>query len=132
MENEFDNVMRKRTDTDLIKILNGPSENYQPAALEAAQREFERRSLSETQVITAQQEIIQEQEVDEVKANTPLGTSAKVLAFIFPGIILFMFAGTYKADGYNRKAKELAKWTLYGFGSYFGFIILIFILAEVL
>ena len=130
MENEFDGVMRKRTDADLIKILNSPQGDYQPDALEAAQREFERRSLSEAQITTANQEIVQEQEFDEIKANTPLDTSAKILAFIFPGIILLIFSGTYKADGYYRKAKELVRWTLYGFGAYFGFVFLMAVLAE--
>jgi hypothetical protein len=131
MENEFDDVMRKRTDADLIKILNGPPEDYQPAALEAAKREFERRNLSEAQVTVATQEIIQEQEVDEAKANTPLTTFPKIFAFILPGILLLMFAGTYKADGYDRKAKELVRWTLYGFGFYFGFAVLMFVLSAV-
>jgi len=132
MENEFDDVMRKRSDADLIKILNGPPDDYQPPALEAAKREFERRSLSGEQITTAKNEISQEQEVDEAKANTPLGAFPKIFAFIFPGIILLMFAGTYKADGYDRKAKDLVKWTLYGFGAYVGFVILMIVLAIVL
>jgi hypothetical protein len=43
-----------------------------------------------------------------------------------------MFSGTYKADGYDRKAKQLVRWTLYGFGFYFGFIILMGILSALL
>lgn len=130
MENEFDAVMRKHTDADLIKILNGPPDDYQPIALDAAKREFERRSLSGAQITSANEEIIQKQEIDEVKANAPLGTFFKVFAFIFPGIILLMFAGTYKADGYDRKAKVLVKYTLYGFGFYIVIIILINVLAR--
>ena len=132
MENEFDEVMRKRSDADLVKIINGPPDDYQPVALEAAKREFDRRSLSETQIAAVKEEIVHEQEVDEAKANVPLGVAAKILAFIFPGIILLMFAGTYKADGYDRKARELVKWTLFGFGAYVGFIILMIVLAIVL
>jgi hypothetical protein len=132
MENEFDAVMRKRTDADLIKILNGPPDDYQPIALEAAKREFERRSLSEAQITTANEQIIQKQEIDEAKANVPLGVFLKIFAFIFPGIVLLVFAGTYKADGYDRKAKTLVKCTLYGFGFYVGLIILMNVLAHLL
>ena len=132
MENEFDEVMRKRTDADLIKILNGPPDDYQPVALEAAKKEFERRNLSDAQITTAEQEIFQKQEVYEAKANAPLSIFPKVFAFIFPGILLFMFAGVYKADGYDRKAKELARWTFYGWGVYAGIIILINVLRIVL
>jgi hypothetical protein len=132
MENEFDAVMRKRTDADLIKILNGPTDDYQPIALDAAKREFERRSLSEAQIKTANEEIIQKQEIDEVKANTPLGAFLKIFAFIFPGIMLLAFAGIFKSDGYDRKAKELVKWTLYGFGFYIGIIVLINVLRFII
>jgi hypothetical protein len=128
MDNEFDEVMRKRTDSDLIRILNSATGDYQSAALEAAKREFERRSLSETQLNTIKQEIEQKNQADDAKANEPLGTGWKILACIFPGIIQLMFAGVLKADGYDRKAKEMFKWTLYGLVFYFGLIVLLVIL----
>ncbi len=130
MENQFDDVMRKRTDADLIKIINGPPDDYQPNALEAAKREYERRDLSDEQVTIVNQEITREKAIDDAKANTPLDTTPKILAFMFPGIILFMFAGTFRADGYDRKARELIRWTLYGFGFYVGFVVLIMVLSE--
>jgi hypothetical protein len=132
MENEFDEVMRKRADADLIKIVNGPQDDYQPAALDAAKREFERRNLSEEQITIVKQEIKQEQEIDEAKANTPLGVIPKIIAFILPGIILLMLSGIFKAEGYDRKAKELVKWTLYGLGFYIGLIVIINILRVIL
>jgi len=131
MENEFDNVMRKRTDADLIKILDSSPDDYQPAALDAAKREFDRRNLSQEQVTIVHQEIEQEQLVDEERSNAPLSIFPKVFAFIFPGLLLIIFAGTYKADGYDRKAKELVKWTLYGFGFYISIPILILILSRI-
>jgi hypothetical protein len=132
MENEFDDVMRKRTDADLIKIVNGPVEDYQPAALEAAKREFEKRNLSETEIVAVKQEILQEQAKDEAKANTPLGAGFKILAFIFPGIPLLLMSGLFKADGYDRKAREMVRWTLYGFAGYVCLIVLLTILNRVL
>ena len=129
MENEFDAVMQKRTDAQLIKILNGPPDDYQPTAIDAAKREFERRNLSEAEITTATEEIEQEQLVDESKANMPLGIFPKIIAFIFPGILLIMFAGTYKADGYDRKAKEMVKWTLLGVAFYVSLVVLMIITA---
>jgi len=132
MENEFDEVMRKRTDADLIKIVNGPLDDYQPAALEAAKREFEKRNLSEAEIISVKQEILQQKEIDETKANTPLGAGLKIIAFIFPGIPLLLMSGLFKADGYDRKAREMVRWTLYGVAGYAGLIILIMVLSAVL
>lgn len=129
MDNEFVAVMQKRTDAELIKILNSPPDHYQPAALEAAQAEFERRNLSEAEVTIANEEIAQEQAVEEANANKPLGTLPKVVAFLFPGILLVMFAGTYKADGYDRKAKEMIKWTLFGVGFYVSIVVIVIIIA---
>src|ERR1700754_2952268 len=107
MSNELDEVMRKRTNADLIRILNSAPGDYQPLALEAAKREFESRNLSDGQVTTAKDEIEQKLQLDESKANEPLGIGWKIFAALFPGIIQVMFAGTFKADGYYRKAKEM-------------------------
>ncbi|MDB5125969.1 hypothetical protein [Mucilaginibacter sp.] len=124
MGNAFDAVMLKRTDADLINILNSPEGDYQPAALESAKSEFERRNLSQEQITVAAQVIEQKQQADTNKANEPLGIMPKIVALLFPGVLLLIFSLTYKADGYYRKAKELRRWTLYGVGFYTGLIIL--------
>ncbi|MES2764438.1 MAG: hypothetical protein V4642_01110 [Bacteroidota bacterium] len=124
MSNQFEEVMAGRTDTELLKIVTGPQDGYQPAALEAAKKEFTRRNLSSDQVEISKQVIETEQKVKDEKANTPLGTGWKVLTFIFPGLIQLMLSGVFKADGYSRKSKELSRWTLYGFGFYIIVILL--------
>jgi len=124
MQNEFDAVMQKRTDADLYKILNDNPIDYQPAAFEAAEREFKRRNLSETQITAAKQEIVQKQTAVENRANTPLGIIPKIIAFLFPGFLLILFSLAYKAEGYTRKSKELLRWTLYGLGLYLAMIVL--------
>jgi hypothetical protein len=124
MGNEFDAVMLKRTNADLINILNSPEGDYQPTALESAKREFERRNLSQEQITVAAQVIEQKQQTNANKANEPLGVIPKIIALLFPGVLLLVFSFTYKADGYYRKAKELRRWTLYGVGFYAGLIIL--------
>jgi hypothetical protein len=131
MNNEFEEVMRKRTDADLIRVLNSSPGDYQHAAFEAAKNEFARRNLSEAEVITAKQEIEHNLQLDENKTSEPLGIGWKIFAAIFPGIIQVMFAGTFKADGYDRKAKEMFKWTLYGVGFYIGFFVLMVLLTII-
>ncbi|MCO4294068.1 hypothetical protein NF867_14470 [Solitalea sp. MAHUQ-68] len=88
------------------------------------------RNLSDDQIETANQENIRITEITESKSNTPLGTFWKVLTFIFPGVIQIIFSGTFKADGYDRKAKELVRWTLYGFSFYLGLAFLIFLIDS--
>ncbi|MCO5935649.1 hypothetical protein NAF17_08855 [Mucilaginibacter sp. RB4R14] len=130
MANEFDAVMLKRTDADLINILNSPAGDYQPAALESAKREFERRSLSQEQITEATQVIEKKHQANLEQANEPLGVLAKMVALLFPGVLLLVFSFTYKAEGYDRKAKELRRWTLYGVLFYFSLVIIESILAS--
>jgi hypothetical protein len=131
MENEFDEVMRNNSDAELINILEGPPDNYQPLALESAKREFKRRNLSKGQINTAKQVNVQRSQIDEAKANESLPVIWKILAIIFPGIIQIMFAGTYKADGYERKSKELLKWSIYGGIFYLGLTIFFIIVNTI-
>jgi hypothetical protein len=125
MENNFEYVMSKQTDIGLFKILTGPQTDYKPEALEAARNEFAKRNLSADQFETLKQEIEEEEEIKNEKANVPLDLSWKVLTFIFPGMINLMFHGMFKTQGYTRKASELVSWTLYGAGFYAALIILL-------
>jgi hypothetical protein len=130
MENNFSNIMADRSDAELLNILTNQRDDYQPEAIQAAEIEYKKRNLSEDQINIAQKEIeiVNEQVLE--KANQKLETIWKAIAFIFPGILLLIFSGTFKADGYDKKAKELIKWTLYGFGFYLGLFILIMILNN--
>jgi hypothetical protein len=42
---------------------------------------------------------------------------------------MLILAGTVKAGGYDRKAKEMRKWTLYGFCFYVGLGLLLSLLT---
>jgi len=68
---------------------------------------------------------------DESRANAPLGSGWKILSAMFTGLILIVLSGIFKADGYDRKARELFRWTIYGFCFYFGLILLILVLSKI-
>ena len=53
MSNNFDDVMAKETDAQLLKILTEQRNDYQPAAVEAAEREFAKRNLSQEKIESA-------------------------------------------------------------------------------
>jgi hypothetical protein len=125
MENEFDAVMAERTDAELVAILNGPEGDYQPAAMEAAQRVFNKRKIPEQQVKAIKQVIKQKQLEDEIKANEPLETRYKVIAFVFPRIYIFFVPNSVLDEAYVRKSRELYLWHWCGIAFYAGIILLI-------
>lgn len=131
MDNKFTSTMTQRTDAELLKIVNEQRNDYQPEALEAAELELKNRNLTIERVQEAIQENETKKQIKTEKANVKLSGGWKVLTFIFPGLIQIIFAGTFKADGYDRKASELTKWTLFGFGFYVGLVILIMILNRI-
>jgi hypothetical protein len=132
MDNKFTSTMTQRTVAELLKIVNEQRNDYQPEALEAAELELKNRNLTIERVQEAIQENETKKQIKTEKANVKLSGGWKVLTFIFPGLIQIIFAGTFKADGYDRKASELTKWTLFGFGFYVGLVILIMILNRIL
>jgi hypothetical protein len=111
MNNEFEEVMSKRTDAELLTVLNSSPGDYQPLALEAAKTELKKRNLSNEQIQSAESVIKEEQDLKEAKLNEPLNTTGKVLAFIRPNVISTLLWRTYQTD---RKYKEKLRWNFYG------------------
>ena len=131
MGNKFASVMAQRSDAELLKIVNESRDDHQPEAIAAAEIELKNRNLSTEQVEIAVQVNETNHKIETEKSNMKLNGIWKALTFIFPGIIQIIFAGTFKADGYDRKASELTKWTIYGFSFYFGLVILIMIINRI-
>jgi hypothetical protein len=90
MANNFDLVMSGRTDAELLKILNSPEGDYQPAAVESARNEFAKRNLSVEQVAIAEQEVEADNKIIAEKANLPLGIGWIILILLFPGIAVLV------------------------------------------
>ena len=128
MQFDFKDVMKKATNEELIKIVAYERDNYQEEAIKAAEIELENRNLSQSIVYSAQDSIEANYEEQQLKAQIPLETHWKTLTFIFPGILQLILSGTFKSEGYDRKASDLVTWTLYGLGFY---LLVIFILINV-
>lgn len=117
MTRSFTEVMSQKTDEQLLKILAVPGD-YQPEALEAARIEVEKRNLSSDRAEAVKKKVAIEQTQSVEKATTPLEGSYKALSFFLPGIIPLMLSTTLRTNGYERKASDLLRWTLYGIAFY--------------
>lgn len=131
MENKFTSLMVQLSDSELLKVVTIARNDYQPEAIEAAEIELKNRNMSvqQTEEIERENESLEQIKIE--KSNKGLGFTLKVLSFFFPGIIPILFSRVFKADGYDRKARELVKCTFYGFGFYLGIVILIVILSRI-
>jgi len=90
---------------------------HQVQALTAAEEELI-RLRREAIHMAAAKENTQGTTLAPEKAATPLNIEWKILTFIFPGMLQLIFSTAFRAEGYDRKAKDLTRWTLMGFGFY--------------
>ena len=72
----------------------------------------------------------QKQLEDEIRANEPLETRYKVIAFIFPKIYLLFIPNRVLDEAYVRKSRELSLWHWYGVAFYVGIILLIVLMES--
>ena len=115
MQFDFKIEMAKRTDEELIQVLTVDRNSYLPEALATANEEFEKRNLPAEKISSITEVLLQKKEIDTQRANEPLDVAIKVVTFIFPLFVTLILSAFYKSGGYDRKARELAVWTIYGF-----------------
>lgn len=133
MANDFTEVMEKHSDSELLEIVTKLKNDYQPEAVTAAEIEIKKRNLSTDQVEQAETEIKQKEISITEKENEPLGTGQRIMFFIFFwGIIPWVMAGTFKANGYLRKYKDAWRFMKYGLFAFLGFYAVLFLLIYLL
>lgn len=126
MKFDFTEIMGKRTDAELLEILTMKQNEYQPEALSAAKAELSNRNLSVEETDSAKQEIQKKENARIEQANIPLALSGKLFTFFSPGWGILFVARALKAEGYDRKYKDIWRWTLSGVGFYAVLLILLF------
>jgi len=107
MANKFEQVMRERSDSDLIEIVTKLRGDYQPEAVRAAELEIENRNLSTARYEEATEKLKEKEKTQLDRENEPLSTGQKILFFIFFwGVIPWGLAGTFKANGFIKKYRD--------------------------
>lgn len=133
MINSFTEVMVQKSDSELLEIVTKLKDDYQQEAVVAAQNEIEKRNLSVGQVEQAELEIEEKEKKNSERENNPLGFGQKILFLIFFwGVIPWVMAGTFKADGYTKKYKDAWKFMRIGMGVFFGIPLLLILITKIL
>ena len=120
---DFEKTMKDAPDAELIRIVITNRDEYQEAAIAAAEAELQRRNIPAEQLSLLKTKQLDENAEKAYKAATPLEIPWKILAFLLPGIFQLVIAGSFKANGYDRKANEVGKWTFYGLFFYIALVI---------
>jgi len=120
MAKNFRDVMTEKSDAEILQIVLGPEDDYQPQALDAAKHEFEKRAFTVDEILDAQDEIIRKRAL----RNAPLETHMKALCFLLPAVTGFFLLRIYDLEGYDRKRAELTQWSVLGFVFYTAIMLL--------
>jgi hypothetical protein len=121
-------VMANKTDVELFDVLHGHPDDYTADAIEAAKQEFASRNLAVPMLSSLNATVEEQKRLEEA----PLGWSLRILSFlistVFLGIPVLLAHRHYVEKGARRKAREWARWGLFGFLFYFVVSILRFML----
>lgn len=128
MTTDFKDVMSQRTDEELIKIVTIQRDDYQPLAVEAAEKEIKKRGIDTTKVeeikTDLEEKIEEEKEFDSKKVksairllNFIIDSIAFLIVFAILGFIIGLF---YNTD--NQVIIQLAGYVLLAV-AFFGYYI---------
>lgn len=127
----FAEVMAKRTYAELHEIVGKLRNEYEPEAVAAAEAEVERRNLTGEKIEPKENIFRTQKKLISDKADAPLQIYWKIITFLLPGLLILLFADDLKAEGYERRHKEVWRWFFYGAGFYIGLLILLAIGAAI-
>jgi uncharacterized RDD family membrane protein YckC len=88
MENNFDNVMSKKTNEELINIVTIDINKYQKAAIESAKKEIEIRDIDPHNYIEIVEKItVKNHKIDELHNNT-VSSGTRFVNYIIDSIVI--------------------------------------------
>jgi hypothetical protein len=110
-KNPFIEVMKKRTDAELIEIITLKSEDYQPEAVAAAKEILKSRNLTSDEINLANDELEAKIQKSKITAAELLPWYLKVFYALFP-FLGFAMALIYLSDQKTRKYQQAWRFAL--------------------
>jgi len=112
MEFNFKKTMKETPGSELIRIIITNRDEYQEAAIGAADIELARKGLAQDELQKLKTRDLWENGKTAFKVTLPLEIYWKILSFLLPGLFQLILAGYFKANGYDKKASDVGKWTI--------------------
>jgi uncharacterized RDD family membrane protein YckC len=92
MENEFKEVMSKRTDEELIKIVTIQKDDYNPDAVKAAELEIEKRKIDIQDFEKIKEKLtVEKKQIEKVDTNV-VNSGIRFLNFLIDFIVIMTLA----------------------------------------
>jgi uncharacterized RDD family membrane protein YckC len=92
MKQDFTEVMSKRTDEELIEIVKVTRDDYQPEAVEAAEKELEKRQVDSDQVEQFQQKLTEKETKKQELESSKVSSWTRLVHFIVDIIAFILTA----------------------------------------
>lgn len=92
MKQDFTEVMSKRTDEELIEIVKLKREDYQPEAVQAAEKELESRKINPDQIELVKQNLAKEESKKQEFDSSKVTSWIRLIHFFVDLIAFFLIA----------------------------------------
>ena len=121
MNSDFKDVMFKRTDDELIKIITIDKGKYQSLAIEAAEDEIRKRNIDTTKIEQTKVELIAPFEETEQFESKKVSSLTRFLNFIIDGIVWFIIAAILTVQLSPKDAVQMLLGYFIFFASFVGY-----------
>jgi hypothetical protein len=121
-------VMANKTDEELYDVLHGHPDDYTADAVEVAKQEFAVRNLTAPTLNILSTAVEGQKRIEEAPLEWHLRIVAFFISTVALGIPVILAHRHYVEKGARRKAREWARWGLFGFLFYFVVTVLRFML----
>ncbi|SHL94293.1 RDD family protein [Flavobacterium xanthum] len=121
MTTDFKDVMLKRTDNELIKIVTVDRNKYQPSAIEVAEEEIKKRNIDIKIIEQVKVDLIVKSEEQEQFEAKKVSSWARFLNFIIDIIVWFIIVAILTSQLNPKDPVQMLFGYLIFFASYIGY-----------
>ncbi|MFV5698085.1 RDD family protein [Flavobacterium sp. ZT3R17] len=121
MDTDFKDVMLKRTDDELIKIVTVDKNKYQPLAVEAAEEEIKKRNIDTTKIEQVKVDLTAKIEKQDQFEAKKVSSWTRFLNFIIDVIVWFIIVAILTSQLNAKDPVQMLFGYLILFASYVGY-----------
>jgi uncharacterized RDD family membrane protein YckC len=121
MNKDFKDVMLKRTDDELIKIVTVDKNKYQPLAVEAAEEEIKKRNIDSEKIEQVKIDLTTKIEKKNEFEAKKVSSLIRFLNFIVDTIVWFIIVAILTSQLNAKDASQMLFGYLIFFASYIGY-----------